>query len=125
MYVPPSTSPNYPFAPIFKLLKDMIHSFRNLAIVDEVYLLKYRKVYFENLYNGWFCLSRVCYTSYFKQRVVKLVWRMFLDMYCTQQVYEDLTISHQACVRIAGKQENVEHFTVSFQTIFSPRHLPE
>jgi len=37
---------------------------------------------------------------------------MLHDMYCTQQVCEDPTISHQACVRIAGKQENAERFTV-------------
>jgi len=39
-------------------------------------------------------------------------------MYCTQQVYEEPTITHQACVRIDGKQENTERFTVSFQTFF-------
>jgi len=44
---------------------------------------------------------------------------MLLDMYCTQQVYGDPTLSHQACVRIAGKQENAERFTVSFRTFFS------
>jgi len=29
------------------------------------------------LYNCWFRLSRVCYTSYFKQCAVKLVWRCY------------------------------------------------
>jgi len=113
-----------PICAHFQIIKNMLQNFTNLAIVDEVYLLKYPQVYLENLYNCWFCLSRVCCTSYFKQRAVKLVWRMLLDMYCTQQVYGDPTLSHQACVRIAVKQENAERFTVSFQTFF-PRHLPQ
>jgi hypothetical protein len=49
---------------------------------------------------------------------------MLLDMYCTQQVYQDTTLSHQACVLIAGKQEIVDSFHVSFQTFF-PSHLPQ
>ena len=43
-HVPPSTSPNYPFAPLFKLYRYMLHSFINLAIE---YLLEYLHVYLE------------------------------------------------------------------------------
>lgn len=47
-FVPPGTSLNYPFAPIFKLYKDMLHSFSDLAIFDEIYLLKYLHMYLES-----------------------------------------------------------------------------
>jgi hypothetical protein len=47
-FVPPGTSLNYPFVPIFKVYKDMLHSFSDLAIVDEIYLLKYLHMYLKS-----------------------------------------------------------------------------